>query len=202
MDNKLVGQIVNPQATATSRNSQSSHQASASEKVQDNVETSSIREHLKLTKNKMILESALESNISAGNKSMELLYRTAIENINAELEPIMGENAIQGAYESGLDVSPEATAERIVSMSTSFFGSYYKQHSEMPLGEALESFVSIIGGGIDTGFSEAKEILDGLSVLEGDIAENIDKTYVLVQEGLKAFIDNFPKPETGPATML
>ncbi|MBT3719368.1 MAG: DUF5610 domain-containing protein, partial [Gammaproteobacteria bacterium] len=49
----------------------------------------------------------------------------------------------------------------------------------------------IIGGGIDQGFAEAREILDGLSVLEGDIATNIDATYDLVQEGLQAFIDSY-----------
>ncbi|MBT5370276.1 MAG: DUF5610 domain-containing protein, partial [Gammaproteobacteria bacterium] len=49
----------------------------------------------------------------------------------------------------------------------------------------------IIGGGIDQGFAEAREILDGLSVLEGDIATNIDATYDLVQEGLQAFIESY-----------
>ena len=37
------------------------------------------------------------------------------------------------------------------------------------------------------GFKDAKGILEGLSVLEGDIETNIDSTYDLVQEGLNSF---------------
>ena len=57
--------------------------------------------------------------------------------------------------------------------------------------EALVKFTDIISGGIAQGFAEARDILDGLQVLEGDIASNIDKTYDLVQTGLAAFIENF-----------
>ena len=55
---------------------------------------------------------------------------------------------------------------------------------------AKEKFVSIIRDGVMQGFSEAREILKGLQVLEGDIAANIDKTFELVQKGL----DNFLSP--------
>jgi hypothetical protein len=55
---------------------------------------------------------------------------------------------------------------------------------------ALNDFVKLIGGGIDKGFAEARQILDGLKVLEGDVASNVDKTYELVQAGLKAFVEN------------
>jgi len=61
----------------------------------------------------------------------------------------------------------------------------------MPLEEALKSFVEVIGGGIDQGFKEARDILGGLKVLEGDIAGNIDKTYDLVQQGLQSFVENY-----------
>lgn len=63
-------------------------------------------------------------------------------------------------------------------------------HSDMSQEEALTSFTDIISGGIDKGFAEARDILDGLGVLEGDIAANIDRTYSLVQDGLKSFVDN------------
>ncbi|WP_292746763.1 DUF5610 domain-containing protein, partial [Methylophaga sp. UBA3191] len=41
------------------------------------------------------------------------------------------------------------------------------------------------------GFKEARDILGGLKVLEGDIAGNIDKTYDLVQQGLQSFVENY-----------
>jgi hypothetical protein len=66
------------------------------------------------------------------------------------------------------------------------------------MGTALNDFIELIGGGIDKGFAEARQILDGLKVLEGDIASNIDKTYELVQVGLKAFMENHsPSGGTG-----
>lgn len=144
--------------------------------------------------NAAILESAININAAAGSPQA-LVLKTALEGINEALKETMGENAIQNTYDSGLDVSPEATAERIVSLSTAFFGSYQQQHPELSEDEALTKFIDIISGGIDTGFGEAREILGGLNVLEGDIATNIDLTYDLVQEGLKAFIENFNSTE-------
>lgn len=144
--------------------------------------------------NAAILESAININAAAGSPQA-LVLKTALEGINEALKETMGENAIQNTYDSGLDVSPEATAERIVSLSTAFFGSYQQQHPELSEDEALTKFIDIISGGIDTGFGEAREILGGLNVLEGEIATNIDLTYDLVQEGLKAFIENFNSTE-------
>ena len=60
--------------------------------------------------------------------------------------------------------------------------------------EQADKFVQVIGGGIQTGFTEAREILDGLGVLEGDIETNIDKTYSIIQEELAAFRDLYQAP--------
>jgi hypothetical protein len=139
--------------------------------------------------NASILQAGLDVSVNAGNESMALLYKAAIVGINDVLKAEFGDDAIQNAYDSGLDVSPEATADRIVSMSTGFFSTYQEQNPDMSDEEAAKSFAQIIGGGIDTGFAEAREILDGLQVLEGDITSNIDATYELVQKGLQEFID-------------
>ena len=145
--------------------------------------------------NASILKASMEVSLSAGNHSMSLLYKTAIENLNQVLAPEFGDSAIQAASDSGLDFGPQATADRIVSLSTAFFGKYAEQHPEKDLETALNDFTKLIGGGIDQGFSEAREILGGLKVLEGDIASNIDKTYELVQSGLKSFVENYPRPD-------
>ncbi|MDT3272217.1 DUF5610 domain-containing protein [Shewanella sp. SP2S2-4] len=143
--------------------------------------------------NQAILSAQQDVNIKSGDQSMILLYRAAIESINKELAPTMGENAIQTAYDNGVDTSPEATADRIVSFATQFFSIHQQQNSGMSLDEQLDSFMGIIGGAIDNGFKEAKDILSGLRVLQGDIADGVDKTYGLVQEGLQAFRDSFNK---------
>lgn len=141
--------------------------------------------------NSAILQSSLEVSVSAGNDSLALVYKAAIEGINEFLEPELGPNSIQNTYDSGLDVSPVATADRIVSMSTAFFSKYQEQNPDLSDEQAATKFTEIIRGGIEKGFAEARGILEGLKVLEGDIASNINTTYDLVQEGLRAFVDSY-----------
>jgi len=134
-----------------------------------------------------ILQAHQDVSINTKNEPLALIYKAAIEGINKELETELGVNAIENAYESGLDVSPKATADRILNFSIGLFSLYQQQHPELSEQEQAEKFSEIIGGGIDTGFSEARDILNGLGVLEGEIADNIDKTYNIIQEGLAAF---------------
>ncbi len=146
--------------------------------------------------NQSILQASMDVSLSAGNQPMALLFKTAIEGVNKALEGQLGPDAIQHAYDDGLDVSPQATADRIVQMSTSFFDKYQANHPDLSTEDALNSFTKLISGGIDKGFKEARDILEGLNVLkEGNIASNIDATYDLVQKGLQAFVDSYKKPE-------
>jgi len=148
----------------------------------------------KASLNVSILESTAAT-LSAADQPLALLLRSAIEAINEHLAPEMGEDAIQAAVDAGIDVSPEATAERIVSLSTGLFQRFQEQHPNEDEAEVLDKFMATIGEGIERGFEEAREILDGLRVLEGDIANNIDKTYTLVQEGLASFKAQFSEQE-------
>ncbi len=131
------------------------------------------------------------SHKSAANNPMQLLYKTAIEEINKQLEPIFGKNAAESAYESELDVSPEATAQRIVQGSTAFFQAFKEQNSELSEEDSLTEFLKVISTGIEKGFEEAREILDSLSVLEDELATNIDLTYGFVTQGLTNFKEQF-----------
>lgn len=141
--------------------------------------------------NLSILQVSFNISSSQGDGTMALLFKTALEGINDSLKVEFGDNAIQKAVDQGVNVTPEATSERIVKMSTAFFDAYYSSRQNLSLDEALEAFVKVISGGIEQGFKEARDILGGLKVLEGDIASNIDKTYDLVQQGLQAFLQNY-----------
>jgi hypothetical protein len=141
--------------------------------------------------NAAIIESSLKFNTTIGDQPLSLVLKTALQGINEALKESGVDNSVEDAYESGVDFSPEATADRIISFSTQFLSSYREQHPEMSEEESLSAFVDIISDGIEQGFGEAKDILGGLNVLEGDITQNIDKTYELVQSGLKDFVDSF-----------
>ena len=103
------------------------------------------------------------------------------------MAPYLGEDSLSVTLDNNTDVSPEATASRIVSQSTAFFGAFQNSNDTLGFEQQLEKFLQVIGGGIDQGFSEARDILDSLQVLEGDVASNINKTYDLVQAGLASF---------------
>ena len=149
----------------------------------------SVAEQQKLSFNASVLKSA-EVSLSAKDNPLALTLHAIIDELNTLLEPDLGPNAIDAAVESGLDVSPEATAERIVNLSTAFFSAFQDSNPDETGDEVLTHFLDVINSGIDQGFAEARDILDGLGVLEGTIASNIDLTYELVQEKLSIFEQN------------
>lgn len=142
--------------------------------------------------NVQILQSSLEVSIQTGGKSQELVFRAAIDRINELLAPELGPDAIQGAM--GQDNSPEATAGRILSLSTGFYEAYAGQHPGEDGDQLAKNFVDLIRGGFEQGFNEAKDILKGLDVLSGDIESGIMKTFDLVQKGLDDFLAGKLKP--------
>ncbi|MGX9460013.1 DUF5610 domain-containing protein [Shewanella sp. A14] len=177
--------------TVASSTSAASNNPSSEVNTSSNVSANQLSRQMM---NNTILAAQEEVSIAAGDKSMALLYRAAIEAINEELAPSLGDNSVQKSIDNGVDYSPEATADRIVSFATQFFSVHQKQNQSMGHDEQVNSFMVKIGDAIDKGFKEASEILSGLKVLEGDIAAGVDKTYELVQQGLAQFKqDNLTK---------
>lgn len=118
---------------------------------------------------------------------LTLAYQAAIDRINDTVEPFLGRDAIARGYDSGIDVSPEATADRIVAKSTGLFSRFQAQHPDGNTQSTVASFVDVIRGGIEQGFTEARQILSSLGVLEGDIETNVDLTFELTMSGIDAF---------------
>ncbi|HEU4843805.1 MAG TPA: DUF5610 domain-containing protein [Burkholderiaceae bacterium] len=139
----------------------------------------------RLQLNASIVQASLTVAIGAQDDPLALLLKSALTGINEALKGQLGDNAIQNAM--GQDNTPAGTAGRIVSLSTAFFGAYQKQHAGEDPDQMLGNFMSTIKGGMEQGFKEARDILTGLSVLNGDVAGNIDKTYELVQKGYADF---------------
>jgi len=166
-----------------------------SEPAQTTVSTESITENpldqvvpADVQRNQRIVEATLSSvELSSGKRPEQLTLKVVIEEINIALEKDLGPRAIESSVESGLDVSPEATAERIVSLSTGMFGAFSDANPDLKGDALVDRFVEVIGSGIETGFAQAREILDGLGVLGGDIGSNVDATYERVQQKLEEF---------------
>jgi hypothetical protein len=172
-------------------NTASANKTDSSESVKNTqmpTTAAGISEAVKKSVNAQILQASADVSLKAGDQSMALLYRSAIERINEVLLPELGPNAIQNAVSSGIDTSPEATANRILEGSTKFFESYAAQHPGKDREQLATDFVALIRGGFEKGFNEAKDILNGLGVLKGDIADGIQRTYDLVQKGYDDFL--------------
>ncbi|VAW75660.1 hypothetical protein MNBD_GAMMA15-913 [hydrothermal vent metagenome] len=91
---------------------------------------------------------------------------------------------------SGLDrnadtdaYSPEKVAERILGFIESVVG------QEPDKGKRSE-LLDQARAGVEKGFAEARDILEGLGVLNGDVAGNVDRTYELIQGGLERLASN------------
>lgn len=110
---------------------------------------------------------------------LALLYQAVITGINDELQPSFGEEAIQSA--AGCENLPEATASRIVSLSTGLYDAYRDRHA-LPDGAASrEQFADLIRGGFKTGLNHTQQVLGGERTAE------IDRTFELVMLGLRDF---------------
>jgi len=131
-------------------------------------------------------------NIDAGKEPQSLILQASLTGINEALQEAFGETTVQIPNETSFNLDPEATAESIVSSSTAVFSEFQEQHPELSQEEALSAFSDTIKTGLETGFSEAKDILASLNVLlNSDTEATIDETYVLIQEKLQLFIDSF-----------
>lgn len=160
--------------------------ATANAKAQENFSAAALKVS-KQQQNIQILQANERVALNSGNNSLSLLYKTALEGINKELEPIFGKNAAQKIYDSGIDTSPEATAGRIVGFATSLFSLYQQQRPSKDQEQQLNDFMDVIGKGVEQGFADAIKILEGLQVFNGDVKSGVDSTYALVQQGLQSF---------------
>lgn len=152
----------------------------------------------KQVNNAGILRAHEQVSLNSNNDSLSLLYKTALEGINAELEPVMGKQATKKIYDAGVDTSPDATADRIVSFATNFYSRYKEMNSADSGDETLNNFLEAITGGVEKGFSDAKDILKGLKVYEGEVENDVDKTYDLVIKGLDNFREKMLELGTNP----
>lgn len=167
--------------------SNTSNNTNAATQVQSKDEKPvSVTAKAKAELNASIVQASLTVSLNSSNDPMSVVLKTALTGINEALKDDFGDNAIQNAVSQ--DNTPEGTAGRIVSLSTAFFDAYKQQHPGEDEGELLTKFMDTIKGGVEKGFKEARDVLDGLKVLNGDLSSNIDKTFELVQKGFDDFI--------------
>lgn len=157
-----------------------------SNKVKDVESPASAMAQSRASLNSAIVQTSMNVALQSGNDPLALLYKTAIEGINQALAPQLGKDAVANAA-TGQDNTADATASRIVSMSTALYGKYLEKNKLEDNEASRGKFIDVISVGFEQGFKEAQDVLGGLKVLEGDIAASIDKTRELVLKGFAEF---------------
>ena len=92
------------------------------------------------------------------------------------------------------DYTPEKVAGRVLGFIEQ------RLQSEQAAGadtSQLQKLMEQARSGVEKGFAEARKILDGMGVLQGKVATDIDDTYQRIQDGLGALDQRF-NPDTAP----
>lgn len=86
------------------------------------------------------------------------------------------------------EATPEATADKIVQGATSFFEIYKQQNPDLSNEDLLRKFMETIRSGIDQGYGQAVDTLEGLGAFQFDgVKDGIEKTKSLIEDKLKAY---------------
>ena len=111
------------------------------------------------------------------------------ESFNAAFQEAGMDTTVDSLLGSGMDFSPEATANRIVSFAVGFFGSFQANNSEDAPVDQIDGFTEMIKGAVEQGFAEARDILEGIGDSSPGVASDIDATFNLVMGGIDEFAD-------------
>ncbi|MBC9250389.1 hypothetical protein A9179_08910 [Pseudomonas alcaligenes] len=101
--------------------------------------------------------------------------------------------ALSGKQSS--DFTPDKVADRVIGAINQ------RLQSEAAAGadpQELQDLLTQAREGVEKGFAEARKILDGMGVLQGQVADDIDSTYSKIQDGLDDLADqlNTPAPDS------
>lgn len=92
------------------------------------------------------------------------------------------------------DHTPEATASRIVDGIAGLFGIFAKSNPDLEGEELLSRFMTAARKGVETGYGDAYETLEGIGAFEvAGVKEGVERTRVLIDEKLNAFEDKMRK---------
>ncbi len=137
-------------------------------------------------------------NISSAGNAHSFAEQLIVERISVRIT-MTSITQVTPAQEvpSQLDLSPEATAQRIFSFSISLSAVYQSQNPDESAESALAGFEQLVRDAIDEGFGEARSVLDEFGRLDEQTAEFVDKTYSILDRLLDEFFENAVDGEIG-----
>ena len=137
-----------------------------------------------------LMVDAVEVNIHIdGEFARRVLQNSMADQLNAAFAAAGMDTKVDSLLQSGTNFSPQATAQRIVNFSTSFFGSFKQNHADEAGQSQASDFAAMIKGAIEEGFASAQDILFGLGEISPDIQAGINETFELTMQGINSFLE-------------
>lgn len=132
-----------------------------------------------------VTQDTADAAIDDLSKSLSIKAQKIVDKLNELLKSKLP-NGIESL--SPEEVTPEATAERIVTGAVSLFEAYARQNPNLDPEQLLKNFMSEVRKGVDSGYSDAYGTLESLGAFEfNGVKEGIEKTKGLIEEKLQAF---------------
>ena len=139
---------------------------------------------------------------TGGLESTQNLYngfsQKDLQNLESLVESAKADLGV--SPDTSFDVTPEATANRIVDFALLAFSQFQENHTELSEEDVRTKFVEFIGKAIGKGVEEAKDILTGLNSLTEEIDADITTTVDIIKQRLQAFADQGKTKETASLT--
>ena len=130
---------------------------------------------------------SFSAKVSTGDAQNIVLDR-AFEQLRAVVDEARAELGIPEG--ETIDLSPEATGDRIADFALNFFSKYAENNGLADDEEGRAQFADFIGGAINKGIDEARGILTALNALNPDTTLGIDATASHIQGRLEDFVTN------------
>src|SRR5262249_17386689 len=148
----------------------------------------------------VVIDASLGTNITGTNaadasdgtpdfqklyESLSLTGKQIVDKINEQLKTTLP-NGVQSLKPE--EVTPDATAQRIVDGVTASFDAYAKQHKDLSGDDLINSFLNEVQKGVSSGYSDAFNTLKALGAFDVDgVQSGVEKTRSLIDEKLAAW---------------
>ncbi len=135
---------------------------------------------------------------TGGLEATQNLYngfsQKALQNLESLVESAKADLGV--SPDTSFDVTPDATANRIVDFALLAFSQFQENHTELSEEEVRTEFVEFIGKAIGKGIEEARDILTGLNSLTEEVNADITTTVDIINQRLQGFADQGKTEET------
>lgn len=125
----------------------------------------------------------VDTSLSALYQGLTGTAKSVVDKINELLKTKLP-NGVQSLKPE--EVTPEATAERIVNGVAGLFNAYQKSNPDLGSEELLQKFMDAVRSGVQTGYDDAFDTLQTLGAFEFDgVQDGVEQTKIQIESKLK-----------------